>query len=127
MIAGIGVDTVEIGRFAPWTQWNDTQRAKIFSPAEIAYCKQHKNLEAQRIAVRFAAREAFFKALCATGIKPYKPFLHVAKSISVAHTTHGAPQLLVNWQALEIVSPLKVHLSLTHSEKWATAFVIIED
>lgn len=127
MIAGIGVDTLEINRFVPWTQWNDAQRSKIFSGAEIAYCKQCKKLEVQRIAVRFAAREAFFKALCAAGIEPYTPFLRVCKSISVMHGgKHGAPQLLVDWKTLGVEYKFKAHLSLTHSENWATAFVILE-
>ena len=56
MICGIGVDSVEIERFALWLDYSKKRLSRIFSLEEIEYCLQQKNKSAERFAVRFAAR-----------------------------------------------------------------------
>ena len=63
MILGIGIDSVEIKRFEPWTSYSKNRLARIFSEHEITYSLSNPKKAAERLAARFAAKEAFFKAL----------------------------------------------------------------
>lgn len=83
--------------------------ARIFSEEEIAYCLARKN-RYQHLAVRFAAKEAVYKAL---------PFDGVAfKSISVFNLESGRPAVHVNDRRFD---GLKILVSLSHTEHYATA------
>ena len=63
MIIGIGVDIVEIERFRnAMERLKDRFIRRIFTPGEQQYCNGHRE-PAQHFAVRFAAKEALFKAL----------------------------------------------------------------
>ncbi len=64
MILAIGHDIVEINRFAHWHTYSLKKLSKVFNQSEIDYCLQHPAYTAQRFAVRFAAKEAAYKALC---------------------------------------------------------------
>ena len=98
MIMGIGVDAIEIERFAAWHLFSRSQLRRIFSDTEIEYCLSVPAKSAERFAVRFAAREAFFKALCQAGIRV--PFLTMCAQVRVEHSQQGAPVLLVDWSRL---------------------------
>lgn len=126
MIIGIGIDSIEIERFALWHTYSHKQLARIFSPEEIEYCCAIQHKSAERFAVRFAAREAFFKAL-AHGNHQSMPFLAVCKKMRVIRNAKGAPVLLVDWHAfftLLDTSP-DIFLSLTHTQSVATAMVVL--
>ena len=63
MIIGIGVDLVDVQRFESIIyRWKDKFLKRVFTDKEIKYCNNKKN-PAQRFATRFAAKEAFIKAL----------------------------------------------------------------
>ena len=63
MIKGIGIDIVEIDRIRDAVQrWRDKFLEKIFNDSEISYCYKRKSVF-QCLAARFAAKEAFIKAL----------------------------------------------------------------
>jgi holo-[acyl-carrier protein] synthase len=130
MILGVGVDLVQVKRFAQWSNINAAQLKKIFSEEEIAYCLKSPRLSAQRFAVRFAVREAFFKALCSMQHKSPLPFLKVCKAVTLRHTEHNIPVLQAHWHALNeddsSSSSLLVHCSLTHTQDDAMAYIIIE-
>ena len=131
MILGIGVDSVSVKRFKSWSSIGMPQLKKLFSDEEIAYCLKAPRMSAQRFAVRFAAREAFFKALCAMQKSAKHPFLKVCKSVKLLHTDSQIPVLQVNWDKLiasgkESADSLVVHCSLTHTCDLASAFVVIE-
>ena len=66
MIVGIGVDIVQIDRFLPWTE-NKALVQRFFSQQELESLEKRADL-AQALAVRFAAKEAFGKAL-GTGLR----------------------------------------------------------
>ena len=131
MIMAIGIDSVEVKRFSEWSSKTLTQLKKIFSEAEIEYCLENSRLSAQRFAVRFAMREAFFKALCSMVPNRAVPFLTVCKAVQITHGDNHVPSIHVNWPVL-IDDPnsnshnLVVHVSLTHTNKLATAVIIFE-
>lgn len=63
MIIGIGVDLVDVRRFESIIfRWQHRFLKRVFTDAEIRYCNTKKH-PAQRFATRFAAKEAFIKAL----------------------------------------------------------------
>ncbi len=128
MIMGLGIDSVDIQRFSEWHRYNSTQLRKILSSQEIEYCKQNKLLSAQRFAVRFAVREAFFKAWNSAFPEDYIPFLTCCRSLSLMRNTHNAPLLQVDWAVLGSNIPLFIPLvSLTHTASIATACIFLKN
>lgn len=126
MIKGVGIDSVEIQRFAPWHSYSYQKLNRIFSDCEIAYCLSSKNKCAERFAVRFAAKEALLKALCVAGVP--LPLLHICKHAEISRDAKKSNPIFMLSQALLGLLPKNtvVHLSLTHTKKYATAFVVIE-
>lgn len=127
MVRGIGVDIIEVRRFVRWKHYPYDTLRKIFSGQEIAYCLQSSMQSAQRFAARFAAKEALVKAL-ATSEKSL-PLLYVCRHASIARDDiSGNPSFLLT-DEFKITIPQKtvVHVSLSHTKEYATAFVIIEE
>jgi len=131
MILGIGIDSIEIERFAHWKDYAHTTLGRIFSPKEIAYCLSVPNKSAERFAARFAAREAFYKALCGLNIPTQIPFLRVCKTVQIEGAKNGPQKLIIDWPTLfgknrPYPTPPTVHLSLSHNKTTAFALVILE-
>lgn len=126
MIQAIGLDAVEIERFAHWHTFSCSQLERIFSSEEIAYCLSIPALSAQRFAARFAAREAFFKALCQAYPNTHFSLLTVCRAIQVI-TTSTAPYLQINWHKLmpELSHQPTCLISLTHTASTAIAQVVL--
>jgi len=130
MILGIGIDAVAISRFACWHQFSQARLRRIFSAEEIDYCLASQSRSAERFAVRFAAREAFFKALSSAVPDHGIPFLTVCRAIAVAKNK-GVPTCLINWDTLALRSErcrginLHAHISLTHTTTDALACVVL--
>lgn len=129
MILGIGIDAVDIDRFTHWQTYSDKKLLRIFSLDEIAYCRACPTKSAERFAVRFAAREAFYKALCQAC--PYKKnlFLQICRQIGIRQGNLGQPEFVINWQKLmpTLDNTPRVILSLTHTNAMALAWVVIEN
>ena len=130
MILGVGIDSVEIDRFAQWHTYNHKQLLRIFSDTEIEYCLSVPAKSAERFAVRFAAREALFKAYSSWQPDHRIPFLTFCRAISIIKK-NNVPFITINWHLLEAYSidnrsAIKIHLSLTHSHNSANVFTIIE-
>lgn len=134
MILGIGVDSVDIKRFESWSSYNPPLLRRIFSEQEIAYCLQNPSKSAERFAVRFAAREAFFKAYSMYQPEHAIPFLTLCRLITIEKKSNDAPNLLVDWvkvaahRSNTFIPPttsIDILLSLTHTQQTATAFVIL--
>lgn len=124
MIYGLGVDTVEVDRFHGWID-NPHKIARFFHTAEAKYVHRiPPHRRAASLAVRFAAKEAFGKA---TGLG-----LRGVRLVDIAVTHHpnsSAPLLVVFNTAQKMVDNIRmcnIHLSLTHTNSYATACVIIE-
>ena len=112
MIAGIGVDITSIKRF------EGKERRfyeRILSPSELK-----EDISAEYVASRFAAKEAFSKAL-GTGIRGFS-----LKDVAVEEDEMGKPFLTFSGRAAEKVSGLSFHLSLSHDGSLAVAFVVAE-
>ena len=143
MILGIGTDIVEVKRFEAWAGKDGSGLEKIFTERELADCrypeKSEKDLfySPEKLAVRFAAKEAGYKTLSNALIYFKKNnkefgFLGVANCFEIVKEVWGVPSLLVNWDLLSekvgIVLPadVKVHLSLSHEKSHVIAFVLFE-
>ncbi|MBY0110269.1 MAG: 4'-phosphopantetheinyl transferase superfamily protein [Candidatus Babeliaceae bacterium] len=124
MILALGIDSVEIERFELWNTYNQKKLMRFFSQSEITYCLSIPEKSAERFAVRFATKEALFKALCQS-YPEQRFYLHkVAKACEVQKKT-AAPRLLVDWQALNLPK-LTALISLTHTRQIASAAVILQ-
>ncbi len=125
MIIGIGIDAVDTARFADWYMLSEKKLLRIFSKQEIAYCLSNVLLSSQRFAVRFAAREAFFKAMSQANTSHNIPFLRVCSLISI-QKKDNVPSLLIDPFLMNAL-PKNTHtlLSLTHTQKTASAFVVL--
>jgi holo-[acyl-carrier protein] synthase len=126
MILGIGTDVVDISRIEQKVLEREGFCQKVFSKNEIAYCDKIKN-RFESYAARFAAKEAFLKAL-GTGLQ----INNELNEIEVENAASGKPDIkissLLNKKIKEIfmTENFKIHLSLSHTSHVATAFVIIE-
>ena len=121
MIRGIGVDLIEIQRIqSSIDEFGETFLRKIFTDAEIAYCRSRKN-PAQHFAARFAAKEAVSKAL-STGWSGEFEW----KNVEVTNELSGKPNVTLHGSTAEALKKSNVHLSLSHSETAVVAFAVIE-
>jgi len=125
-IFGIGTDIVNIKRMDNSLKKHGFNfKNKIFSKNEILYCEKKKNPSAF-YAKRFAAKEAFSKAL-GTGIRRGISL----KNIEVSNNVYGKPSIhlkgnLSNYLKKKIKSKkYDIHLSLSDDKPWAQATVII--
>lgn len=124
MIRGIGVDIVKVDRIEKAVErWGYRFLKRIFTPAEIERC-QKRARPAQCLALRFAAKEAFAKAL---GLGMRKGLRW--RDIEVVHDEFGKPDLLLHNQAqrlLEAVEASRTWLSLSDERESALAVVVLE-
>src|SRR5436853_5452168 len=96
MILGIGVDSVEIARFVHWHTFNRKKLLRIFSESEIEYCLSVTTKSAERFAVRFAVREALFKAYSSWNPDHQIPFLTFCKAVTISKKTGRIPEVFLD-------------------------------
>ena len=122
MILGIGVDIVNVDRMRHW--WDNPRLLhRFFHRDEIDSVLERKSGAVLSLAARFAAKEAFGKAV-GTGMRSL-----VLKDIQVFNSHNGNPEMRVHGTALEALKKMggkKIHLSLTHEQEAAVAMVVIE-
>lgn len=122
MVVGFGIDAVDIGRIRRW-MGNAGLLARFFHPQELAETKSRGLTAAYSLAARFAAKEAYGKAL-GTGLKGI-----TLKNILVTNNPNGKPELTLFGDAaipFERIGGTHIHLSLTHESNMAIAGVILE-
>jgi len=107
----IGIDIVEVKRIAKLIR-NKAFLKRVFTEQEIAYCSVRVN-SAEHYAVRFAAKEAVWKALGMRGIS--------LKHISVKNLPNGKPEALIKGKKRKDIS-----ISLSHTQNYAAAVAVIE-
>lgn len=122
MIIGIGIDLVEVQRLASiLDKWGERFTKRCFSSQEDVYCGKSRH-PAIHYAGRFAAKEAFIKSIGGLhGIR--------YQDIEVVNRINGKPDLIISGEARKIVDSygvLKIHVSLSHTDHYATAMVILE-
>lgn len=123
MIAGIGVDIVDIDRIKQRIEAGTGFRDLVFSPEEITYCEKKAN-PYESYAARFAAKEAFLKAV-GCGID----FSIDLKEIGITNNEAGKPYFVLSeimerflQQQLGFIP--EAQISLSHSKQQAIAFVL---
>lgn len=126
MVIGIGTDLIEIERIAQsMERFGEAFLQRVFTPGEIAYCRQKKKTSAESFAARFAAKEAGAKAL-GTGISRGVGW----REIEVTRLPGQRPELHFSGRAAEVAARLgirRVSLSLSHSRSLSIAVVVAED
>ena len=123
MIAGIGIDVVHVNRMRHWRETNGLTE-RYFHPQELGEALSRGSGADLSLAARFAAKEAFGKAL-GTGLEGI-----VLKDIMVQNRHNGQPEIHVfgtALRALEKFGAVKIHISLTHERDSAIAVVVIEN
>ena len=125
MIFGIGTDLVDVDRVKNFLSKGLEHLDGIFSVAETEYCTAKRYPE-RHFAARFAAKEAFMKAL-GTGWRGGIRFC----DIEVVLDDLGKPDIVLNGKAADIVKQsvsvnCQIHVSLSHLTHYAIAMVIIE-
>jgi holo-[acyl-carrier protein] synthase len=129
MIVAIGSDLCNIERIqSSLTRWGERFENRVFTETERNKGNSRPFTKAGTLAKRFAAKEAFSKAV-GTGFKA-GVFM---KDIGVVNARSGAPTLRLTGGAaarLAAITPAGheavIHLTLTDDHPWAQAFVIIE-
>ena len=125
MIVGIGIDRIEIQRVAEvLARHPDRAAERLFTPAERAACARKAD-SASCFAARFAAKEAFLKAL-GTGLSGGITWQDVAVTVRDG----GQPVIVASGAAEEVLQArgaASVHLSFSHDGGSAVAIVVIED
>ena len=122
MILGIGTDIINVDRICKSIE-NEAFVKKVFTLNEIAYCNVKVN-KAESYAARFAAKEAFSKAL-GTGFRGEIDF----KEIEVINDDLGNPSIITSGKTLELISKRgikSIHISLSHVKEMAIAMIILE-
>ena len=124
MIVGTGVDIAEVGRIRAAVERHGERFLKrVFTPAEVRYCMGKANA-AERLAARFAAKEAGMKAI-GTGLSHGVTW----QSVEVVRFPGQRPTLAFSGKAAEIATRMgckRAHLSLSHTADQAIAHVILE-
>ncbi|HOC28331.1 MAG TPA: holo-ACP synthase [Treponemataceae bacterium] len=122
MIVGIGLDVVHVSRLERWHRIPGLLE-RYFHPEELAAARSRGSGEILSLAARFAAKEAFGKAL-GTGLSGI-----TLKNILVLNNHNGKPCMHLFGNALDAfrrVGGEIIHLSLTHERDNALAQVVIE-
>ncbi len=120
MIIGTGIDITEIDRIALAIKNTERFLDSMFTKEEIEYFES-RNMKPECIAGNFAGKEAFVKAL-GTGFVGISP-----KDIEILRDAAGKPYInIVKENANRKLSNSKVFISISHSQNYAVANVIIE-
>lgn len=114
VIHGVGVDVVDLARFEATLARTPETAARLFTAGE-------SGLSLESRAGRFAAKEAFVKAL-------REPTGMSWRDVEVVTDEHGAPSFRLHGAAADRVIALgvRLHLSISHDTSVATAFVVAE-
>ena len=121
MIIGLGTDIIEVERVRKAVA-KKFFRDNVFTENEQNYCDSRGKNSAASYAARFAAKEAFFKAL-GTGI------VTRLTDVEVVNDERGAPKIFLRGKAQALADERrveKISLSLSHSHDFATAICILE-
>jgi holo-[acyl-carrier protein] synthase len=122
VIVGIGIDIVHIERLKRWLNIPGLPE-RYFHPEELESALAKGEGAELSLAARFAAKEAFGKAL-GTGLAGID-----LKDIMVANRHNGRPEIEVFGTALEALKKsgaVRIYVSLTHERDNAVAMIVLE-
>jgi holo-[acyl-carrier protein] synthase len=124
MILSIGIDIVEVYRIQQTIERTPRFAQRVFTAGERAYCEAKRAGAAQSYAGRFAAKEAFLKALT-TGWRGKIAW----QEIEIVSDADGVPTLNITGEADLILKERganRIHLSISHTVEHAVAQVTLE-
>ena len=118
----VGIDIVEIPRIARSVR-NSRFLKRVFTADEVAYCRARKN-SAQHFAVRFAAKEAVWKAVSGalSDRRRGRPLLH--RDIQVRNLADGKPEVVFPRRFSRLAK--RVSISLSHGREYAVAMALFQ-
>ena len=125
MIYGIGCDIVKVSRLEKWVRSEGSYIERFFHEDERLSESVSFQRKCESYAGKFAAKEAFSKAL-GTGISGFS-----LKDVYVVSDSKGKPEFRVTGKALELVEELcgknsRIHVSISHEKEYAVAYAVIE-
>lgn len=121
MIVGIGTDIVEVERIKNAIEkYGKRFLDRVFTETEQNYCESFNNAKYQHYAARFAAKEAFSKAI-GTGITQGFKF----KEVGVINEKSGQPLVELKGELKEKWGKYRIDISLSHTSANAIAYVVI--
>ena len=113
-----GTDIIEISRVRKSIEeYEDKFKTEIFTPVEVNYCEGHKAQKYQHYAVRFAAKEAIFKAISTKLNTSYE-----WTDFEVVNTETGKPEVVLKTDIPEIAN---IDISLSHCKEYAVATAVV--
>jgi holo-[acyl-carrier protein] synthase len=113
MIYGIGIDIVNIVRFKKAIErWGERLERRLFTDGELRYCLGRSHPE-RHLAVRFAAKEALFKAL--GGPLPFR-------NVEITRGQSGRPAVRV----AGLQEGYRFNISISHEREFGVAQVVVE-
>jgi holo-[acyl-carrier protein] synthase len=123
-IYGVGIDLVQVNRCEQMlSRWGKRFEARVFTESESRGCSQRRKY-ASCLAMRFAAKEAFVKAL-GTGMR--NPIFWL--DIEIRNNEFGKPEIFLSERALHYCQGIGIrswHLSLTDDGEYGAAIVVLE-
>jgi holo-[acyl-carrier protein] synthase len=124
MIYGIGTDIVEVARIkSSLEEFGDAFAARILAESELS-SYHASNIKPRFLAKRFAAKEAFAKAM-GTGLRAPATL----QNIAVAHDELGKPLLILAQELQQFMAERHIrqtHISISDEKNLAAAFVVLE-
>jgi holo-[acyl-carrier protein] synthase len=124
MILGTGIDIIEVARIASsYEKFGERFVNRILVADEIVYCVAHRQ-PAPFLAVRFAAKEAISKAF-GTGIGAEIGW----RDMEIRKKESGEPYVVLHGKGADLFAARKavrLHITLSHTENYATAMAILE-
>ncbi len=116
----VGIDLVDVSRIAASIEaFGDRFLRRVFTDGELAYAQAAPALTVERLAARFAAKEAAKKALDLEGVG--------WRDLEVARSPSGACHLVLHGAARAAAGTMSFALSMSHEGDHATAVVIAHD
>jgi holo-[acyl-carrier protein] synthase len=125
MVVGTGIDIVDINRIERlMARWGDVFLDRVFTEKEIVWC-QRRTRPPECFAIRFAAKEAFLKAI-GWGLRNGIQWT----DIEVENDLMGKPSFSFHRKAKEVLENLRIQkalLTLSHDRPYAVAHVLLEE
>jgi holo-[acyl-carrier protein] synthase len=125
MVIGTGIDIVDINRIERlMARWGDVFLDRVFTEKEIVWC-QRRTRPPECFAIRFAAKEAFLKAI-GWGLRNGIQWT----DIEVENDLMGKPSFSFHRKAKEVLENLRIQkalLTLSHDRPYAVAHVLLEE
>ena len=125
MVIGTGIDIVDINRIERlMARWGDVFLDRVFTEKEIVWC-QRRTRPPECFAIRFAAKEAFLKAI-GWGLRNGIQWT----DIEVENNLMGKPSFSFHRKAKEVLENLRIQkalLTLSHDRPYAVAHVLLEE